>query len=336
MIDKLPCEPEVIFNIFNEISKGQIPAFALEVRDFLNPQQASTYILKILNDSHLDLEVMLEKNTDFYDEWFEVTYGEVIKDNPEVSISDISELSTFMLSFTSQWTAKLVKFTAIPHNVCKNLVAILMKLFEESLFDSLRKLATNLIDLFEDDHKVSKDTIDLLNQQIRKLQDQLSSERKLNDEKSKEKSEIFAAKIELESKYERVKRELKNKEKEHEEMIKIENQKLVKMESYYESIIKDKETHVASLEGKIDELNRSLNEINKNLSSKSIELNRENTKLAVELEQLRGKDKSKRGNINEGNSESLQGLFKTLQSVFMDFKESVDKLDKEKENLVYS
>ena len=128
-------------------------------------------------------------------------------------------------------------------------------------------------------------------------------------------------------------RELKTKEKEFENNINIEKQNYQKMESYNNAQIKEKEQIISNLEAKLEKLNQDILDSNKESLLKTNELNRENIKLKGEIERLK-KQGGKAGSdvYNEQNA-NLQTLFKNIQSTFMGFKESVDKLDKENENI---
>lgn len=66
---------------------------------------------------------------------------------------------------------------------------------------------------------------------------------------------------------------------------------------------------------------------------KATELNRENIKLQGEIERLKKEGGKGKSDVYNEQSANLQTLFKNIQSTFMEFKESVDKLDKENENI---
>ena len=74
-------------------------------------------------------------------------------------------------------------------------------------------------------------------------------------------------------------RELKTKEQEYENTINIEKQNYQKMESYNNTLIKEKDQIISNLEAKIEKLNQELSDSQKDSSSKYNELNRENNKL---------------------------------------------------------
>jgi len=213
---------------------------------------------------------------------------------------------------------------------------IIMKIFNDFIFDRLRKAAVQITDLYNNTQRDNSNNVDNLKAMVKKLEDQLSQEKRLNEERMKEKSELFASKIELENKNEKQNRDLKNKEKEYQEMLKIENQKYSKQENYYENTLKEKETKIISLEKQKEELNKKIYDLNREISNKTLEYNKENTKLSVEIESIKGRQDRNKGKseVYDSKNVNLQNLFKTIQSIFVEFRESVDKLDREKENVV--
>jgi hypothetical protein len=105
------------------------------------------------------------------------------------------------------------------------------------------------------------------------------------------------------------------------------------MESYYANQILEKDKTISTLEQKIEKYNKEMNDLTREHSSKTNELNKENTKLHVEIERVKGQEKKGKGDVFDSKNTNLQSLFKTIQTIFMEFKDSVDKLDREKENV---
>lgn len=62
------------------------------------------------------------------------------------------------------------------------------------------------------------------------LKEQIINEKRLVEEIKKEKNEIYLSKIEIESKYENLLRDMRNKEREFTNNISIESQKYIRME----------------------------------------------------------------------------------------------------------
>jgi len=176
---------------------------------------------------------------------------------------------------------------------CKNLINILLKILHDHVFEKLRRIGSTISELQSTSTREATNAIDNLNSTIRRLEGQLVQEKKLYEEKNKEKSELNRSMLELETKYEKLAREFKTKEKEYTNNLNIEVQKYQKMENYYLNMVKEKDNALANLEVKIDKLNKEITELNKEISNKTLELSRENTKLQVELERVKGLEKKR-------------------------------------------
>jgi len=251
-----------------------------------------------------------------------------------MEITRLEDAKLFFFNFSNEIQNGITKFLNIPNSdFCKNLIEIIIKILNENLFDKLKKIGQQITDIQINSQKDLNNQIDSLNNTIKRLQDSLNAEKRLNEEKNKEKSELYVSKIELESKFEKLNRDFKSKEREYSNNLSIETQKFQKMENYYLNLIKEKDSNITSLDQKIEKLNREINDLNKEISNKTIELNKENTKLSVELERIKGQEKKTKVDVYDSKSVNLQSLFKTIQNIFMEFKDSVDKLDREKENV---
>ena len=153
---------------------------------------------------------------------------------------------------------------------------------------------------------------------------------------TKEKSDLFAKNIDLESKLGRMERELKNNKKELDEMLKIEEQKLQNMRNTNDSSILEKERIVHQLEKKLDQYEKQLSDVNKEFSVKLIESEKEVTKLLVEIErnkQIRPHS-LKSNDPKDYKLNTLKTVFDSIQNIFGDLKESVNKLDRDKDKMV--
>ena len=109
--------------------------------------------------------------------------------------------------------------------------------------------------------------------------EQLNEEKKNSEKKHQESSDLNKTYLELESKCEKLQREIRAKEKEFQNNIDIEIKKNQKTEQYYQNQIQEKESIISGLETKIEKLSKELVEIGKDHSNKIAELNRENLKL---------------------------------------------------------
>ena len=103
-----------------------------------------------------------------------------------------------------------------------------------------------------------------------------------------------------------------------------------KNEIYTQQQIREKNTIISSLEIQIQKLKKDFCNSNKEYTNKITELNNENIKLNFEIERLKGEKSSSVSLLNTQDL-TLQSLFKGIQTTLLEFKENVDKLDKENE-----
>ena len=329
-----PMSITAIYKIYFELLQKYTVKFCNKVKKCLDPSQTGEYLKKLFVDMEKELDTCLETNKDYYDEWFGMEYKELEEVLSKINLESINKTKLFILSFTSTIQTCLNKFLNIPNtDFCKNLLTILSKIFQNLVFEKLNNFGEKMDDLFQNYNKEYNVNIENLNNEIKKLNEQIENNQKLLNDKNKEKSESNRSFLELETKLDKLNREIKAKEKEYENNLNIEIQKYQKMETYYNAQIKEKDEKILNLESKIEKLNQDILGSNKESIMKANELNRENIKLQNQLEQLR-KDNHDGTNIsNNEENLSLQTLFKNIQNTFMEFKESIDKLDKENENV---
>ncbi len=323
-----------IYKIYFESQKKYTSKFCKKVEKILTPSEAGEYLKKLFTDMEKELDTCLETNKDYYNEWFELEYKELEEVLNKINLESIDKNKLFILSFTSTLQTCFNKFINMPNTeFCKNLLSILSRIFNELVFEKINKYGEKITEIYENYSKESNTNIDNLNNEIKKLNEQIDNNQKLISDKNKEKSENNRSFIELETKLDKLNRDIKIKEKEYENNINIEIQKYQKMETYYGEQIKEKEQMISNLESKIEQLNQDILGSNKESIMKANELNRENIKLQSELEQLKKQENKGGPVIYDEQNLNLQTLFKSIQNTFMDFKESVDKLDKENENV---
>lgn len=333
--NKYPMDLNEIYKEFFEIQESILLKFCDSVNDSLNAKQIGDYIVKLFSRMRDELDNnIFETNKQYYDDWYSLEYDDLLKNMSNIEITRLEDAKLFFFNFSNEIQNGITKFLNIPNSdFCKNLIDILIKILNDNLFEKLKKIGQQITDIQINSQRELNNQIDSLNNTIKRLQDSLNAEKKLNDEKNKEKSDLYVSKIELESKFEKLSRDFKSKEREYSNNLAIETQKFQKMENYYLNLIKEKDSNISNLEQKIEKLNREINDLNKEISSKTIELNKENTKLSVELERIKGQEKKSKVDVYDSKSVNLQSLFKTIQNIFMEFKDSVDKLDREKENV---
>ena len=329
-----PMSITTIYKTFFDLQIKYTSEFCKQVEKILTPTQTGEYIHKLYTSMEKELDTILETNKDYYDEWFSMEYKNLENELSKLNLDSIEQIKLFILSYTSTFKNCLNKFLSIPNSdFCKNLINVLAKIFQNFVTDKLTSIGDKINDIYENYSKECNNNIDNLNSNIKKLNEQIDNNKKLLDDKNKEKSEVNKNYIELETKLEKITRELKTKEQEYENNLNIEKQNFQKMESFNNEQVKEKEQIIANLESKIEKLNQDILGSNKESLIKVNELNRENIKLQSELERLKKQDGKGRSDVFNEQSTNLQTLFKNIQNTFMEFKESVDKLDKENENV---
>ena len=330
-----PMSITIIFKIFLELQRKYSSKFSKKVDKILTPSQTGEYIKKLFTDMEKELDASLETNKDYYDEWFGMEYKELEEVLSKINLESLEKSKLFILSLTSTLQTCLNKFLNIPNTeFCKNLMTILSKIFQELFFEKLNSFGEQISNMYENNIKDYNINIENLNNEIKKLNEQIDNNRKILNDKNKEKNESNKNFLELENKLDKLNREIKDKEKEYENNLNIEIQKYQKMEEYYSSQIKEKEQIISNLESKIENLNNQILGSNKESIKKENELNIENLKLQNQIEQLKKNDSEGGSSIAQnGDNLNLQTLFRSIQDTFMQFKESIDKLDKENENV---
>ena len=330
-----PMSITTIYKIYFELQQKAIGDFCKKVEKILSPTQTGEYILKIYTNMEKELEAILENNKDHYDEWFNMEYKNISNELSKLNLESIEQTKMFILSYTSTFKSCLDKFLSIPNSdFCQNLITVLSKIFQDFVVAKLNDIGEKINEIYENNSKEFTNNINNLNNDIKKLNEQIDNNKKLLDDKNKEKSEANKNYLELETKLDKLTRELKAKEQEFENNLNTEKQNYQKMETYNNTQLKEKDQTISNLEAKIEKLNQDILGSNKDNLIKINELNRENIKLQGEIERMK-KQEGKGGSnaLYNEQSANLQTLFKSIQSTFMEFKESVDKLDKENENV---
>ena len=330
---KFPMNASEIYKIYFDLVDKQTMKFCEDVEGTLTVKQAGDFLTQIYGRMRDELSNVMDTNTGYYEEWFDMEYNEIDKTLSGHNISKIEDMKTFFTNYLQDFRNGLMKFVEMPNTEYTKLVInILVKLYNDFVVSKLSMVSENLTEIYSSYAKETANVIENLNGTIKKLNEQIAADKKNYELKLTQTSELNRTNLELESKYDKLSREMKAKEKEYQNNINIEIQKFQKMENYYNNQIKEKESINASLETKIEKANKELAEAGKESSSKISELNRENLKLHVEIERLKGE---KKGNSSSLDSQgiNLQTLFKGIQNTFMEFKESVDKLDRENENV---
>jgi hypothetical protein len=318
--NKYPMSISQIYKIYYELQRKYINEFCTKVANYLKTNQIGEYLKKLLENMEKELETVLETNKEYYDEWFGMEYKELedVMNKINLGSNSIQDIKKYFSNYTSTLQTCLNKFLNIPNaDFCKNLITILSKIYQEFVTVKLNKFGEEINTIFEKNE--NNNEIEKLKNEIKKLKEQIDNNNTVLTEKKASGKNY----LELESKLEKMSHEIKEKQKEYENNINIEIQKYKKFEDYTTNQIKEKEKSIVELESKIEKLNQELSEVNQ----KNIKLQAQIINTTKSIDTTSPIDTIQNSNLN------LQNLFINIQSTFMDFKNSLDKLDKENETL---
>ena len=318
--NKYPMSISQIYKIYYELQRKYINEFCTKVANYLKTNQIGEYLKKLLENMEKELETVLETNKEYYDEWFGMEYKELedVMNKINLESNSTQDIKKYFSNYTSTLQTCLNKFLNIPNaDFCKNLITILSKIYQEFVTVKLNKFGEEINTIFEKNE--NNNEIEKLKNEIKKLKEQIDNNNTVLTEKKTSGKNY----LELESKLEKMSHEIKEKQKEYENNINIEIQKYKKFEDYTTNQIKEKEKTIAELESKIEKLNQELSEVNQ----KNIKLQAQIINTTKSIDTTSPIDTTQNSNLN------LQNLFINIQSIFMDFKNSLDKLDKENETL---
>ena len=210
----------------------------------------------------------------------------------------------------------------------KNFIQIYNNLNQNLIIDKFIKVSEKIEENLDNTFQKNISEMNNLKISMDKLNEELETTKKFLEEKKKEKNEINHSYLELENKFDKISRESTIKEKEYLNNLEIENQRFKKMEKYYLSEIKEKENKIIKSEFEIEKLNKETNELEKELSKVKNELNREIIKLNIEIETLRNNNSKSKIDLLDISKPNLQTILKGVQNTFNDFKDRIEKIDK--------
>ena len=328
---KYPVNVSDIYNLFFDGQNSLIDSFCKNINDTLSSEQIGNYILKLFGRMKDELEIILENNISSYDDEIEKQKNNINKLIQIKPFKKIEESKIYFLNLSNQIQNAIYKFSEleIANDFTRKIIQSLCSVLQINLFDNLRKIGGDIEDIYNENNSNLQSTIDDLNIKIKSLTDSLTQERKITELKEKEISETKIKLYEMEIKNDSLKRKNKEKEKEYMNNIDTEIQKYQKMENSYMQLIQQKDDKISVLEEK-------MNNITSKSSLKSQALNKENIKLMYELKKLKEDGvRTKSGNIENYDSSSiyLQPIFKAFQENVIQFKDDINKLNQERENI---
>ncbi len=328
--NKFPMNINEIYKIFFEIQDKTIKNFSNEVKTLLNPKSSGDYILNMNERMHSELESIFETNNEYYSEYFNIEYNELKKNLSDMKFTSLEEAKTFFYTYSKSFEYNFKKFLNIPNpDFCKNLLLVISDIFENFVTKKLSEIGDEIGKISENVSKTTSSDMNNLNFEIKKLNDQFGNSKNLVENLQNEKSELTRNYLELKNRYDKLTRDTNLKDKEFKDKEFIYNQRYQQMENHYMGEIKEKENIISDQKLNIEKLNKDLSLSIQENSNKINDLNREIAKLNIENQKLQEEKNQK----NDGPVIN-QTIFKNIQSTFMEFKESLDKLGKENDNLL--
>ena len=326
-----------IYKIYGEIQNNYINSFANKMNNILTPIQLSEYINKLNSYMEKEINYIINKNNEYYDDYFILQYKDFQKILINNDINNIDNFSDFIKDYFGKFDNCLQKFFNIfinNDNSNKSFINILIKIYQEFIVNKFIKISEKINDIFNKKQYEYIEIINNLKIEVNNINEQMKNINLLIEEKNKEKGNINKNYFELETKFDKFNREYKIKIKEYESNINIEIQKYKKMENYYISQLKEKERTILNLENKVEKYLQEIQNISKQNTIKINEFNRENNRLLNEIQRIKDiKNRNKGDFIGSDKNINIPSLLKTVNKSFLDFKESVDNLNKENENL---
>ena len=328
--NKFPMNINDIYKIFFEIQDKTIKQFSNEVKTLLNPKSSGDYILNMNERMHSELESIFETNNEYYNEYFNMEYNELKKNLSDLKFTSLEEAKTFFYTYSKSFEYNFKKFLNIPNpDFCKNLLFVISEIFDHFVTKKLSEIGDEIGKISENASKTASTDMNNLNFEIKKLNDQFGNSKNLVENLQTEKSELTRNYLELKNRYDKLTRDTNLKDKEFSDKEFIYNQKYKQMENHYMGEIKEKENIISEQKLNIEKLNKDISISIQDNSNKINELNREISKLNIENQKLQEEKNQK----NDGPVIN-QTIFKNIQNTFMEFKESLDKLGKENDNLL--
>ena len=323
-----PLNFDDIYKMFYELLDKETSNFCNKVEK-LNPKYCGEFLNKLYKRMWGEIESIYKKNVSYFNVWLNNIYLEFEKNLNSISFEKNEQIKNYFSTYLNNYKNISNKFLEMPNNDFeKNLIQIYNNLNQNLIIDKFIKVSEKIEENLDNTFQKNISEMNNLKISMDKLNEELETTKKFLEEKRKEKNEINHSYLELENKFDKISRESTIKEKEYLNNLEIENQRFQKMEKYYLSEIKEKENKIIKSEFEIEKLNKETNELKKELSKVKNELNREIIKLNVEIETLRNNNTKSKIDLLDISKPNLQTILKGVQNTFNDFKDRIEKIDK--------
>ena len=327
-----PLNFDDIYKFFYDLIIKETDNFCSKIKN-LNPIDIGNFLNKLYKRMWGEIELIIKKNMKYFDVWLNNLYIEFENNLKSISFEN-NQIKKFFTNYLNRYKNLSLKFLEMPNNdFIKSLNQIYNNINQIYIYDKFLLISEEIEDNFDNLQKKNTSEIDDLKNSLIKLNEELQMTKNTLETKTKEKNDLNYSYLELDNKFDKINRESVIKEKEYQNNIKVETQKFQKMELYYTKEISEKENKITSLEYKIEKLTQQIDELTKESSRIKNELNREIIKLNVEIETLKSNTSKSKIDLFDITKPNLQTVLKSVQNSLNDFKERIEKLDKNNSNL---
>lgn len=340
--------PRIIFKKLPII----IEDFCYDVDVFLSTHQISKYLNEIFIKIFEFIEDNLKKNKSYYDEYIKQDFLSIYQDIINSNTCDICLINQNINNNSQNnpgnesVTKKTVSYKDFIPEIIKTFSNSCSKLLDiPNLNEEHKTLVTNFKFFIETnllpfiDNAFQKTISDMLNDSILK-EEHNKVVKKLKEELNEEKKTVIGLREDIKNQQETILTLQQEKDKLNKEIINntnrfnhdiyLEKEKIFQKESQFNRNLRDKDEKINQLESNIIKLNSEMADMLKNSSSKISELNKEIAKLSIN-----NLNETSNFSINRGNyNNQIFSAFKLVKEVFSDFKETLDKIDKDKDQQI--
>ena len=331
----LPIDPyEIVKLIKND--------FILSMESFFNNSEhismneLSDYISILYIKSYDIVDENITKNKEHFEEYLKQEIKSLDMDFNKIdplfnNKLDSNSSKDLLQKLKQTFLTSFQKIADIPNmsDMFKFSSVLFKKFIEETIFSRFNLLlinySSNISNLIE-----SSNDIDEYEKKLKSQKEQIGTLEKTILEKNllikSHEENIFTIQLSKE----KLQKELNNTSIVLTNEINLERDKKSQKEANFQKTIKEKDEKLNQLEQLNIKLARELTETHNDYSSKINELKKEITKLTIDSERSRSSINSSL--INSQQSTQMQQVFKSIKDAFDEFKEGIDKLDKEKDS----
>lgn len=338
--EKLPLNPLEIYQTFFSEEDSELEKFLKEVSDFVTIEQCSSYTIKLLQTMREELYSIIDSNTEAYDDCIKTDLEDFLKmvdsNNNINDLQNLSQTKEFIENYNKLIMDCIKKIQDIPNSVVvKNVMNFFNELVNVQILPNYNKIAEKIDKLYVTYKTKSDEEINKLKEKFAKVNEsKLKSEAQL-EELIKERKNLALELAELEAKYKKLTRDTKNKAKETEYNVNNEIQKYQNMETYYREQLKHKDNEIDTLNKDKDNLKAEITSLQFKYTNELNQLNKDKENLILELKQnnLNNNISTINYSFQHENTNQISTLFQNVQSSFSEFKQSLEKLEKQNETI---